>query len=242
MGASGEGGQDYADQLSTTGRADRTSEESLDCGPHSTSISCQLPAVGIREETMTTPTTPDIDNNVYNRLADTWWDEKGFLNILKAARNPWNVPYFQRILTQLWIDPKGKRALDVGCGGGLLAEEFARMGYPVTGIDPSDKSLEVARAHATHNGLHIDYRLRYGHELAFENETFEVVYCCDVFEHIQNWDAVIGEIERVLKPNGVFLYDIVNRTTLARFLDVAGVETDVLLSARSACVEDVHQA
>ena len=101
---------------------------------------------------MTAPTTPQIDNDVYNRLADTWWDEKGLLNILKATVNPWRVPYFQRILTRLQIDPKGKRALDVGCGGGLLAEEFATMGFAVTGIDPSETSLAVARAPLT---LHI---------------------------------------------------------------------------------------
>ncbi len=87
---------------------------------------------------MNAPVTPQIDNDVYNRLADTWWDENGLLNILKAAVNPWRVPYFQRILAELRIDPKGKRALDVGCGGGLLAEEFASMGFAVTGIDPSE--------------------------------------------------------------------------------------------------------
>jgi 2-polyprenyl-6-hydroxyphenyl methylase/3-demethylubiquinone-9 3-methyltransferase len=167
---------------------------------------------------MSSPTIPQIDNDVYNRLADTWWDENGLLNILKATVNPWRVPYFQRILTRLQIDPKGKRALDVGCGGGLLAEEFATMGFAVTGIDPSETSLAVARAHAAQNGLHIDYRLGYGDELPFENETFEVVYCCDVLEHIPNWDAVIGEIARVLKQNGIFFYDTINRTIFSKIV------------------------
>jgi 2-polyprenyl-6-hydroxyphenyl methylase / 3-demethylubiquinone-9 3-methyltransferase len=162
--------------------------------------------------------TAQIDNNVYNRLADTWWDENGLLNILKAMVNPWRVPYFQRILTELQIDPSGKRALDVGCGGGLLAEEFAAMGFAVTGIDPSEASLAAARAHAAASGMRIDYRPGSGDELPFENETFDVVYCCDVLEHIPNWDAVIGEISRVLKQNGIFFYDTVNRTTFSKIV------------------------
>ena len=167
---------------------------------------------------MTAPATPQIDNDVYDRLAHTWWDEHGLLNILKAAVNPWRVPYFQHILKELGIDPKGKRALDVGCGGGLLAEEFATMGFAVTGIDPSEQSLAIARAHATENRLQIDYRLGYGDALPFEKERFEVVYCCDVLEHIPNWDAVIGEIARVLKQHGVFFYDTINRTMFSKLV------------------------
>lgn len=157
-----------------------------------------------------------IDNDVYNRLADTWWDETGPLYILKAAINPWRVPYFRRVLARLQIDPRGNRVLDVGCGGGVLAEEFAAMGFAVTGIDPSDKSLAVARAHAAATGLHIDYRTGYGDALPFEDETFDVVYCCDVLEHIQQWDAVIGEMARVLRRHGVLFFDTVNRTTYSQ--------------------------
>jgi 2-polyprenyl-6-hydroxyphenyl methylase / 3-demethylubiquinone-9 3-methyltransferase len=138
------------------------------------------------------------------------------LNLLKSAANPWRVPYFERVLAQLKIEPQSKRALDVGCGGGVLAEEFAAMGFTVTGLDPSDQSLEAARAHAAQSGLNIDYRLGYGDKLPFENESFEVVYCCDVLEHIQNWDAVIGEVARVLKRSGVFLYDTINRTMFSK--------------------------
>jgi 2-polyprenyl-6-hydroxyphenyl methylase / 3-demethylubiquinone-9 3-methyltransferase len=167
---------------------------------------------------MNAPAPPQIDNDVYSLLAHTWWDENGQLNILKAAVNPWRVPYFQRILAKSPYDPKGKRALDVGCGGGLLAEDFAAMGFAVTGIDPSEQSLAVAQAHATEGGLQIDYHLGYGDALPFDNETFEVVYCCDVLEHILSWDAVIGEIARVLKPNGFFFYDTINRTMFSKLM------------------------
>ncbi len=169
---------------------------------------------------MNTQTIPVIDNDLYDRLADTWWDERGFLNLLRTVANPWRLPYFQRVLSQRRIDPTTSHALDVGCGGGLLAEEFAAMGFSVTGIDPSRESLSVARAHALQNGLHIDYRFGYGDALPFETESFEVVYCCDVLEHIRNWDAAIAEIARVLKPNGLFLYDTINRTLLSKVVVV----------------------
>lgn len=169
---------------------------------------------------MNLQTIPVIDNDLYDRLADTWWDERGFLNLLRTVINPWRLPYFQRVLSQQRVDPTTSHALDVGCGGGLLAEEFAAMGFSVTGIDPSRESLSVAGAHALQNGLHIDYRFGYGAALPFENESFEIVYCCDVLEHIRNWDAVIAEIARVLKPNGLFLYDTINRTLFSKVVIV----------------------
>lgn len=169
---------------------------------------------------MTDRPAPRIDNEVYDRLADGWWDEKGFLHILKTLANPWRLPYFQRIIRQLAIDPRGTRALDVGCGGGLLAEEFAAMGFVVTGVDPSELSLDAARAHAAQSGLIIDYRFGHGDQLPFENESFDVVYCCDVLEHIRSWDAVIGDIARVLKRGGVFFYDTINRTAFSKLVVV----------------------
>jgi 2-polyprenyl-6-hydroxyphenyl methylase / 3-demethylubiquinone-9 3-methyltransferase len=133
-------------------------------------------------------------------------------------------PNFQRILAELHIDPHGQRALDVGCGGGLLAEEFARLGFAVTGIDPSDKSIAVARVHAAQSGLQIEYRHGYGDALPFEDETFDVAYCCDVLEHIPNWGAVIGEFARVLKPSGLFFYDTISRTLFSKIVVIKLVQ------------------
>jgi 2-polyprenyl-6-hydroxyphenyl methylase/3-demethylubiquinone-9 3-methyltransferase len=155
---------------------------------------------------------PEIDNDIYDRLSDSWWNQNGFLNLLQSATNPWRVPYFRRILAELQIEPAGSRALEIGCGGGLLAEEIARMGFAVTGIDPSRKSLEVANLHARESGLQIDYRYGFGGNLPFDAGTFDVVFCCDVLEHIRNWDEVIGESARVLRPHGIFFYNTVNRT------------------------------
>jgi 2-polyprenyl-6-hydroxyphenyl methylase/3-demethylubiquinone-9 3-methyltransferase len=110
------------------------------------------------------------------------------------------------------------RVLDVGCGGGLLAEEFARIGCRVTGVDPSSRSLEVARAHAAAAGLEIDYRAASGEGLPFDDDEFAAAYCCDVLEHVDDVGATIGEIARVLEPGGVFLYDTINRTVRSRLV------------------------
>jgi 2-polyprenyl-6-hydroxyphenyl methylase/3-demethylubiquinone-9 3-methyltransferase len=168
---------------------------------------------------MDTTAVVPIDNDVYNREAESWWSDDGFASLLKHVSNPWRIPYFRRTLTdELGIDPDGKRLLDVGCGGGILAEEFASMGFDVTGVDQSEASVEAARKHALLSGLKIDYRLGSGERLPFGDASFDLVCCCDVLEHIRDWDAVIGEITRVLKPGGVFFYDTINRTTLSKLI------------------------
>jgi 2-polyprenyl-6-hydroxyphenyl methylase/3-demethylubiquinone-9 3-methyltransferase len=159
-----------------------------------------------------------VDNQLYDRLSNTWWDD-GFLTILKTSLNPVRFGYMRRILVdELQRDPNGLRVLDVGCGGGLLAEEFAQLGCAVTGVDPSTKSLEVARAHATQTGLDIDYREAAGESLPFADGEFPVIYCCDVLEHVNDVGRTIGEISRVLEPGGVFLYDTINRTLPAKLV------------------------
>src|ERR671931_66588 len=100
-----------------------------------------------------------VDNQLYDKLAQTWWDDQGVLSILRTAVNPVRFGYFREVLADaLRIDPRGRRALDIGCGGGFLAEEFARLGCRVTGIDPAVNALAAARAHAQAAGLDIDYR------------------------------------------------------------------------------------
>jgi 2-polyprenyl-6-hydroxyphenyl methylase / 3-demethylubiquinone-9 3-methyltransferase len=159
-----------------------------------------------------------VDNAIYDRLADEWWDERSGLHLLKTVVNSWRLPYFQRVLAGVGLDPRGARALDVGCGGGLLAEDFAAMGCEVTGIDPSEPSLAAARAHAEASGLRIAYVRASGDALPFDNDAFAIVYCCDVLEHIASWDAVIGEMARVLAPGGVLFFDTINRTLISNLV------------------------
>jgi 2-polyprenyl-6-hydroxyphenyl methylase/3-demethylubiquinone-9 3-methyltransferase len=156
---------------------------------------------------------------MYDRLAAGWWDSDSFLYTLRSALNPARFPYLRRTMTgTLGIDPKDIAVLDVGCGGGLLAEEFAALGCRVTGVDPSSESLAVARAHAAQGGLAIEYIEGTGEALPFEDASFDVVYCCDVLEHVNDVGKTIVEIARVLKPGGAFLFDTINRTLRSKLV------------------------
>jgi 2-polyprenyl-6-hydroxyphenyl methylase / 3-demethylubiquinone-9 3-methyltransferase len=160
-----------------------------------------------------------VDNDLYDRLADTWWDERGFLNILRWALNPVRFGYFTQVLTErLRWDVRGKSALDIGCGGGLLAEEFARLGCRVVGIDPSVPSLEVAKAHARKGGLEIVYVAGVGETIPCADASIDIAYCCDVLEHVDDLDRVVAETARVLKPGGVYLFDTINRTLRSKLV------------------------
>ena len=166
-----------------------------------------------------------INNRMYDELAHTWWDENEFLHLLKAMVNPWRVPYFKKVLTDCYgQDLSQVRLLDIGCGGGVLAEEFARLGCQVTGIDISPKSIAVAQTHATMSGLLINYQVGSGTDLSFEEDSFEAVSCCDVLEHISRWEQVIIEVGRVLKPGGFFFFDTINRTKVSREVFIKGLQ------------------
>lgn len=161
--------------------------------------------------------TPAIstNNTVYDAERDIWWNPDELFFMLKTSVNPARMGYFGRVLSEQPIDLPNSTLLDVGCGGGILAEAFAELGMPVTGIDPSVPSVETARGHAQQRQLVIDYRVGSGERLPFADAHFDCVSCCDVLEHVQDVDAVLAEISRVLKPGGLFFYDTVNRTWLS---------------------------
>lgn len=162
-----------------------------------------------------------IDNALYNEQTDIWWDENQILHLIKTSLNPVRVGYFRRLLDEvLKLDYRGASALDVGCGGGILAEEVARFGLKVTGIDPSEQSLTTAKEHAQSVGLQIDYQPGTGESIPFADNSYPVVYCCDVLEHVRDLPKVIGEIYRVTKPGGVFFFDTLNRTFVSRVVAI----------------------
>jgi 2-polyprenyl-6-hydroxyphenyl methylase/3-demethylubiquinone-9 3-methyltransferase len=156
-----------------------------------------------------------VDNELYDRLADTWWDEDGWLHLLRTSLNPARFEYLREAVADHGLEPRSSRALDVGCGGGLLAEDVAGLGFAVTGVDPSAASLETAREHARSQGLDIDYVEGTGERLPFGDAEYDLVYCCDVLEHVDDLDAVLAETRRVLKPDGLYVFDTINRTPVS---------------------------
>jgi 2-polyprenyl-6-hydroxyphenyl methylase/3-demethylubiquinone-9 3-methyltransferase len=158
-----------------------------------------------------------IDNQLYDRTGDIWWDDREQLSMLRTMLNPARFGFFRTVLMdEIRIDPAGRTALDVGCGGGLLAEEFARLGFLVTGVDPSYSSVLTARRHAGRCGLTIAYVAGTGELLPFADASCELVFCCDVLEHVASPIRVVAEIARVLKDDGIFFYDTINRTLRSR--------------------------
>jgi 2-polyprenyl-6-hydroxyphenyl methylase/3-demethylubiquinone-9 3-methyltransferase len=159
-----------------------------------------------------------IDNAMYDRLSHTWWDDAGFLNVLQTALNPARVGFLMRELRAHLGDPEGLSILDVGCGGGLLAEELAGAGADVIGVDPSEGSLSAAREHAQAGGLDIDYRSGVAEALPVEDGWADAVVCCDVLEHVDDVGKAVAEAARVLRPGALYLYDTINRTRRSKVL------------------------
>ena len=162
-----------------------------------------------------------IDNELYDSKRQSWWQPDSALYLIQGSLNPARVGYAKRILFEvLKLAPSGKRALEVGCGGGMLSEEIARLGFETFGIDPSQRSLEVAASHAVLGGLSIAYRKGAGEALPYPDHSFDVVFCCDVLEHVRDLPRVVSEVSRVLKPGGVFCYDTINRTWLSKLVAI----------------------
>jgi 2-polyprenyl-6-hydroxyphenyl methylase / 3-demethylubiquinone-9 3-methyltransferase len=162
-----------------------------------------------------------IDNDVYERLGGSWWDESSPLCLLHGSMTPGRFAYFRDVLArQSSHRAGGLLALDIGCGGGFLAEEFTAVGCQVTGIDPSAASIGAARAHAAVRGLRIDYRVGTGEHLPVPDSAFDLAYCCDVLEHVSDVDRVISETARVLKPGGLYLFDTINRTARSKLVTI----------------------
>ncbi|MCX6627877.1 MAG: bifunctional 2-polyprenyl-6-hydroxyphenol methylase/3-demethylubiquinol 3-O-methyltransferase UbiG [Candidatus Solibacter sp.] len=163
---------------------------------------------------------PQVNNDLYRTMGHSWWDDNvGQFSAIRFFVNPARFSFFLRVLERERISGHATRTvLDVGCGGGILAEEFARAGFHVTGVDPAPESIKTAREHAAASGLDIAYETGSGERLPFAEASFDHVACCDVLEHVDDVAGVIGEIARVLKPGGLFLYDTINRTFLSKLV------------------------
>ncbi len=152
----------------------------------------------------------------FDALADDWWDEDGPMAPLHRF-NPLRIAFIRdAVLTGR--EPtggrplKGLRALDVGCGGGVLAEPLARLGADVTGIDLAGESLDAARRHAADQGLQITYLHKSVAALAAAGERFDLVVASEVIEHVEGQAAFVRDLGRVVAPEGTLCLTTVNRT------------------------------
>ncbi|HEX9041315.1 MAG TPA: bifunctional 2-polyprenyl-6-hydroxyphenol methylase/3-demethylubiquinol 3-O-methyltransferase UbiG [Trebonia sp.] len=159
-----------------------------------------------------------VDNEIYNAPGDVWWDENQPLHALRTLMNPARMRYFTSVFSARGVDPAGKVIIDIGCGGGLFAEDVARLGASVIGIDPAPGAIAAARKHAAGAGLAIDYRVGPGEHLPADDACADIVYCVDVLEHVADVGTVVGEAARVLKPGGLFLFDTINRTRISKLV------------------------
>ena len=162
-----------------------------------------------------------VNNEIYEEKGHLWWDddEGGTFTSLRFMVNPARFNYFKKILEDKnKIHNDNITLLDVGCGGGFLSEEFAKIGLKVTGIDPSKETIKAAKIHAEEENLNIEYLEGFGEDLPFESNTFDFVCGCDVLEHVNDLDKVVNEISRVLKADGIFFYETINRTLISKLL------------------------
>lgn len=164
----------------------------------------------------------------FGALAARWWDPKGSSAMLHRL-NPVRLAFLRERIDAHWgLDPDGrtpllgKRALDVGCGAGLLCEPLARLGAAVTGVDASPQTVAVARAHAEAGGLAIDYRQ--GELSGLGLGQFDLVTAMEVIEHAADKRAFVAALAESLAPGGLLVLSTPNRTARSRLLLVGAAE------------------
>ena len=156
----------------------------------------------------------------FSALAHRWWDRNSEFKPLHDI-NPLRLHWIEQHAQGL----KGKRVLDVGCGGGILAEAMAEKHASVVGIDLAEKPLEVARLHALETGAIVDYRAISAEQLALlEPESFDVVTCMEMLEHVPDPAATVQACARLVKPGGNVFFSTLNRNLKSYFFAVIGAE------------------
>ncbi len=156
----------------------------------------------------------------FESLAARWWDPRGEMGALHAI-NPVRTRYIEKVAGGL----KGKTALDVGCGGGLLTEALARGGADVLGIDLAAASIEVARQHAQEQDLKLQYRLVGTEDLAAEQPgRYDLVCCLEMLEHVPDPAGVVAACARLTRPGGTLVFSTINRNPKAYALMIVAAE------------------
>lgn len=164
----------------------------------------------------------NVDQAELNKFADLahkWWDKTSEFKPLHEI-NPLRLKWMDAA-----VSLSGKRVLDVGCGGGILAEAMAQKGAQVTGIDLAERSLNVAKLHSLESGVAVDYQLIAVEKLAEDQpESFDVVTCLEMLEHVPDPASVVRSCARLVKPGGHVFFSTINRNPKAYLLAVVGAE------------------
>jgi 2-polyprenyl-6-hydroxyphenyl methylase / 3-demethylubiquinone-9 3-methyltransferase len=166
----------------------------------------------------------------FAKLAGDWWDEKGPFRPLHQI-NPTRLTYIRdRLCARFERDAKappslsGLSVLDIGCGGGLVAEPLARLGAHVTGIDPARETIEAAKTHADGAGLEIAYEAATAESLSDAGRRFDAVLLLEVIEHVPDVPDFLKRIAPLVAPGGVMILSTLNRTLKAYALAIVGAE------------------
>ena len=166
----------------------------------------------------------------FEAMADSWWDPNGKFKPLHQF-NPKRIEFIRdRACTQFSRSPEadtplsGLTLLDIGCGGGLLSEPMARLGFSVTGIDGVEKNVQVARTHAARSDLHIDYRAILVEDLHKEGVQFDVVLAMEIAEHVPDLNFFLQMCGKMVKPGGMLVGATLNRTIRSLLMAKIGAE------------------
>ena len=179
---------------------------------------------------MTATTIDDDELAKFSAMADEWWDPAGKFKPLHKF-NPVRLGYIrEHAIAHFGKDGharrplEGLRFLDIGCGGGLLSEPMARLGAEVVGIDPAERNVRTAEAHARQTGLSIDYRVTTAEALAAAAEKFDVVLNMEVVEHVADVPLYMKSCAELVAPGGLMFVATINRTPRAFALAIVGAE------------------
>lgn len=169
---------------------------------------------------MSTVNVDPAEIEKFSALASRWWDPTSEFKPLHDI-NPLRLGWISDVAGGL----NNKKVIDVGCGGGILAESMAAQGADVTGIDLADKSLKIARLHSLETGIKVDYQHVSAEEMAaLHSEKFDVVTCMEMLEHVPDPASVIRACAQMVKPGGWVFFSTLNRNPKSFLYAIVGAE------------------